>query len=134
MTRKKASKLPPENLHTTPTKLWNKGSLKYVKYLIQSMSTTSRQRHASWVNNNNTNKTQHVRLITIGASHYCEKVRWGLDLVESDPNSPIYYTEDAHPPLFASIETLKVTNGKASMVPMVVYHSNINNGNDNNDT
>ena len=63
----------------------------------------------------------HIRLITIGPSHFCEKARWGLDMIESDPYSPYYYTEDAHPPLFAGIATLEASNGEASMTPMVVY-------------
>jgi len=62
-----------------------------------------------------------VRLITIGPSHYCEKARWALDILNNDPSSPVYFTEDAHPPVFQSISSLEASNGEASMVPMVVF-------------
>jgi len=51
-------------------------------------------------------KTEHLRLITIAQSHFCEKARWALDLLENDPDFPIYYTEDGHPPAFVAFETL----------------------------
>lgn len=39
-------------------------------------------------------KKEHVRFISIAVSNYVEKVRWGLDLLESNTKSPIFYTED----------------------------------------
>ena len=39
-------------------------------------------------------KKEHIRFISIAVSNYVEKVRWGLDLLESNAKSPIYYTED----------------------------------------
>jgi len=63
-------------------------------------------------------------IITNQPSHYCEKVRWGFDLLESDPDSPFYYTEDPHPPLFHSFFTAAASRGEASSVPMVVGNNN----------
>eukprot|EP00906_Rhabdomonas_costata_P023493 RCo033800 len=59
------------------------------------------------------------RLITIGASPYCEKVRWALDVSKL----PGGYTEDAHPPGFSMLATLPASKGKASAVPMWVLPS-----------
>jgi glutathione S-transferase len=42
----------------------------------------------------NTQNQQPLRLITIGISHYCEKVRWALDWLEID------YIEESHAPPF----------------------------------
>ena len=39
-------------------------------------------------------KTEHVRFISIAVSNYVEKVRWGLDLLENNTKSPLFYTED----------------------------------------
>jgi len=110
--------LPKENLRPTDPQAWKKvPAFKVCKQLITSFSTTTRHRNPP-----NPNKTQHVRLITIGPSNFCEKARWALDILDNDPASPVYYTEDAHPPVFQSIGTLEASNGKASMVPMVIYN------------
>jgi glutathione S-transferase len=73
-------------------------------------------------------KRQHVRLITIAASHYCEKARWGLDMLEaysdSDSNNKsvsFYYTEDGHPPAFAAFATVPASKDQASATPMIVF-------------
>ena len=66
-------------------------------------------------------KTEHLRLITIPSSHYCEKGRWALDIVEADANSPQYYTEDGHPAAFLSFQTVPASNDTASASPMIVY-------------
>ena len=39
-------------------------------------------------------KKEHVRFISIAVSNYVEKVRWGLDLLENNAKSPLFYTED----------------------------------------
>ncbi len=120
--------LPHENLKPTPPALYNKPPLSICKALIVAFSTNERRRHPSWANKEKGKQQEsdntppiHVRLITIGVSHYCEKARWALDRTESDPKSPYYYTEDAHPPLFQGIATLGASNGEVSMAPMVVF-------------
>jgi glutathione S-transferase len=64
---------------------------------------------------------QHVRLITIAFSHYCEKARWGLDILEADPGNHIYYTEDGDPPAFVAFATVPVSKDQASATPMIVF-------------
>jgi glutathione S-transferase len=68
----------------------------------------------------NPNKKIHLRLITIRPSHFCEKARWALDLLDEDEDSPYWYTEDAHPPGLHTMETVPVTNDKGSSTPVVV--------------
>lgn len=46
-----------------------------------------------------------------------------MDLAEALPTSPIYYTEDAHPPVFHSFSSVPASNGRASMVPMAVFET-----------
>ena len=65
-------------------------------------------------------KTIHLRLITMRASHFCEKARWALDLLDDDENSPYWYTEDTHPTGLHAFETVKASNDKASITPIVV--------------
>jgi glutathione S-transferase len=67
------------------------------------------------------NKTLHLRLITVSVSHYCEKARWALDLLEADPSSPVYYTEDGHPPAFVSFHSVPASKDQAWATPMVVF-------------
>lgn len=45
------------------------------------------------------------KLVTISFSHYCEKARWGLDLVGKP------YREDGHLPLFHFVPTALATRG-----------------------
>lgn len=85
--------------------------------------------HTSNHEGNTVKKTKHVRLISIAASNYVEKVRWGLDLLEANPKSPIYYTEDLHVPGFNAFFTIPASNDQASQTPMIV----ISNNDDNND-
>ncbi len=145
--------LPKENLTPTNPKFYQKAPVSICKSLIEIFSTNNRQRHPSWANkeclttDNSrveydhpsygtikcTSSPIHVRLITIGPSHFCEKARWGLDVVEAKSDNPFYYTEDAHPPIFAGIATLEASKGKASMTPMVVYN-NKNNDHDVSDS
>lgn len=65
-------------------------------------------------------KTIHLRLITMRASHFCEKARWALDLLDDDEKSPYWYTEDTHPTGLHAFETVKASNDKASITPIVV--------------
>ena len=58
--------------------------------------------------------TEVVRLITIPISHYCEKVRWGLDLLK------IPYIEERHIPAFHLLATRKYGG---SSVPILVAKS-----------
>jgi glutathione S-transferase len=54
----------------------------------------------------------HIKLITIGVSHYCEKARWALDLAGLD------FTEDAHAPIFHIPYVKSVGAGRT--VPVLV--------------
>jgi len=68
------------------------------------------------------NKTQHLRLISITMSNYVEKARWGLDLlVEHANKSPVYYTEDCHPPGLSAFQTVAASNDQSSQAPMIVF-------------
>ena len=106
--------LPVENIRQTRSKDLTRGPFKVAKTLVDAFSSTGRRPAPS------PTKDQHVRLISIGLSHYSEKVRWALDLLEADPNTQLYYTEDAHPPAFQSFATVPASNGEASRAPMVV--------------
>ena len=57
--------------------------------------------------------TVHLRLVTISVSHYCEKARWGLELLKP----PYYYTEDAHAP---GLHTLFSVIDEKSATPLVI--------------
>jgi glutathione S-transferase len=65
-------------------------------------------------------KSEHIRLISIAVSHYVEKARWGLDLLEENTESHIYYTEDLHPPAFHSFFTLPASKNQTAQTPMIV--------------
>lgn len=110
-----SSSLPTENLTPAQMKRLSSGPLAVAKFLIETFSTV-RQREPPIPS-----KTSHIRFITIGVSHYCEKARFVLDHVEANPDSPYYYTEDAHPPAFHAYETLKVTENTISATPMIVF-------------
>lgn len=77
-------------------------------------------------------KTVHVRLITIKSSHFCEKARWGLDLVENDETSPIYYTEDPHPPGFHAFASVYASNDQSSSTPCILIYTDSNIDTDDN--
>lgn len=116
--------LPIQNMKPTPIRMWKTGIFQVCKIIITSFSTTDRRRKHPLLEGGAGGgephiKSQHVRLVTIGPSHYCEKARWALDILDKDVTSPIYYTENCHPPVFQSIETLDMSQGAASMVPMV---------------
>lgn len=111
-----SDELPPENLKTTPRSKIQSGPLGVARILVNLFSTNENRRDPPFPST----KTHGVRLITINVSHYCEKVRWGLDLLENDISSPLYYTEDAHPPPFCSFATLPASNFSSSATPMIV--------------
>lgn len=91
------------------------------RIIINFFSTTERRRNPPPPLEGAKAKSQHIRLVTIGPSHYCEKARWALDILDSDVTSPFYYTENCHPPVFHSMETLPLSQGAVSMVPMVSF-------------
>lgn len=66
------------------------------------------------MNHSTVANTEVVRLITIPISHYCEKVRWALDLLK------IPYIEERHVPAFHLLATRK--HGGSS-VPVLVAKS-----------
>lgn len=109
-----SNQLPVENIRQTRAKDLTRGPFKVAKTLVDAFSSTGRRPAPS------PTKDQHIRLISIGLSHYSEKVRWALDLLEADPNTKLYYTEDAHPPAFQSFATVPASSGEASRAPMVV--------------
>jgi glutathione S-transferase len=67
------------------------------------------------------NKKEHVRFISISVSNYVEKVRWVLDMLEGQQQSPIYFTEDFHAPAFLAFHTVPASKDQASQSPMIVY-------------
>lgn len=109
--------LPPEDLKKTNPKLLQSGPLAVAGFLINAFSTVRKTTPPS----HGAKKTTHIRLITISVSHYCEKVRWILDMLDKDPDSPYYYDEDAHPPAFHAQFTLQASKDEASATPMVVF-------------
>lgn len=54
----------------------------------------------------------HLRMVTVGISHYCEKTRWALDL------SGLPYYEDAHPPGLSALQTTTL-DPNVSATPIV---------------
>ncbi|CAB9506806.1 expressed unknown protein [Seminavis robusta] len=88
--------------------------LRYVGLLVDTFARVGQRRPPS------PSKTKHVRLIAISVSPYVEKVRWGLDLLEADATSPVYFTEDCHPPGCCALYTVKASNDQASQSPMIV--------------
>lgn len=111
------SNLPKEDLIPTKSKFWSSPLFSTVKKLVTTCSSSGQIR----CDPPSFNKTKHVRLITIGPSHFCEKARWALDILNDTPSNPLFFTEDAHPPLLQSISTLDASNNKVSMVPMLVF-------------
>lgn len=107
---------PPTDLRPTPVKALRRGTFAVAGFVIKCLSTSDLKRAPP-----GKGKTKHLRLITSPVSHYCEKARWGLDLLEQQSGSPYYYTEDGHCPPFLAFETLPASGGKASASPMVVH-------------
>jgi glutathione S-transferase len=109
--------IPPEDSEKTSPKLLQSGPLAVARFFINTFSTVRK----SPAPVNTPSKTKHIRLITIGVSHYCEKVRWMLDMLENDASSPYYYDEDAHAPAFHAQFTLQASHNAASATPMIVF-------------
>lgn len=109
--------LPHENSKPMDLKMLSSGPLAVAKFLIESFSTV-RQRDPPYES-----KDCHIRLITIGVSHFCEKTRFALDLLEAKKDNPYYYTEDAHPPGLQAYETLKASDNTVSRTPMVLFRN-----------
>jgi glutathione S-transferase len=104
------------DLRPTPANSIRRGPFAVIGFIIKCLSKSNLPRDPP-----SPRKTKHLRLITIAASHYCEKARWALDLLEADPESPYYYTEDGHTPATLAFETLPASGYKYSASPMVVY-------------
>ena len=119
--------LPLENAKPSNAKSLTSGPLAIAKFLIDTFSTVRRRDPPPLADDDDDGttkkiqKTCHVRLITISASHFCEKTRFVLDLLEARDDNPYYYTEDGHPPAFHAYETLKASQGQVSMTPMVIF-------------
>lgn len=110
-----AATLPQQNGRPMERKHISSGPLSVAKFLVGLFTDFERRRDPP-----SSTKTQHARLITIRGSHYCEKGRWVMDLVEADETSPIYYTEDPHPPGFHAFASVEASKDKGSITPCVV--------------
>ena len=70
---------------------------------------------SDYSNSNNTSSGQETpRLLTIAASHYCEKARWALERAKFN------YIEEAHVPIFHVLAGRKTAAGK--IVPVLVIN------------
>lgn len=128
---KKNHHLPPENLR--PTKLRHISKLAspmgIARGLVNLFSSSTHQRPRPEVDN--ATDVQHLRFITVGVSHFCEKARWALDLLQAQSleqankgeNKTVYYyyTEDAHAPPFVSFASVPASGDQASQTPMVIF-------------
>ena len=110
---------------TSPTRLRHltRGPLRIAKILMDLFTAVGRRDSPLEC------KTQHARLITITASHFCEKARWAMDFVEADHSTAIYYTEDAHPPAFHSFFAVIASKDQASATPMILLDAKEDNDN-----
>ena len=108
-----------ENIRPTRPSDLERGPLAIFGKFIRHLQGTQKRSPPS------PDKKRHVRLITIGASHYSEKARWALDLAEHDVASDVYYTEDAHPPALASFISVPITSGRSSSLPITVEEENV---------
>jgi glutathione S-transferase len=110
-----ATTLSPMNMKpTTEQEIQEQLPLRVARMIINTFSRVGQREPPS------PEKTEHVRLISIAVSHYVEKARWALDLLEARKDSPVYYTEDLHAPAFSSYFTVPASKNKASQTPMLV--------------
>ena len=102
------SPLPPENTKQVTLAKIKRGPLGKVSPLINLFSSTS------------PGENTRLRLCTVGISHYCEKVRWGFDLLENsgEEGGGFTYAEDAHPPGLSAIAVTEI-NSERSGTPIV---------------
>lgn len=103
--------LPPENTRQIPRERLQKGPLATASKIINLFSYVDPPFPVN------------ARLCTVGISHYCEKVRWGFDLLANTPSKSFTYHEDAHPPGLASLATTSI-HPTISASPMVVDFDN----------
>lgn len=59
-----------------------------------------------------------ARLVSVGVSHYAEKVRWAFDILAATDTHAFDYVEDAHCPALAAIYTTEL-DPQCSAVPVV---------------
>ena len=59
-----------------------------------------------------------ARLVSVGVSHYAEKVRWAFDILAATDTYAFDYVEDAHCPALAAIYTTEL-DPQCSAVPVV---------------
>jgi len=116
MTTPDPANLPVENTKPADRSQVTSGPLGVANFVVSMFSTNERQRASP----DEGKKTSHIRLVTIGVSHFCEKSRWALDLLEAKPGSPYYYTEDPHCPGFHSFASLPACGYATSQTPMIV--------------
>lgn len=119
--------LPIQDTRPVKSKNLKKGPLGFAKIFYDLFATVEQRAPPS------NKKTKHIRLISIRVSHFCEKARWVLDLLEADEDSPYYFTEDCHPPGFHSFESVAASSNQGSATPMIVISNGIKTGNDNSD-
>jgi glutathione S-transferase len=124
-----AMSVPPEDLKKTSPQLLQSGPLAVAAFFVNAFSTVRKSPPPPATPHGGgggpvKKKTTHIRLITISVSHYCEKVRWALDMLDNDPESPYYYDEDAHPPALHAQFTLHASRNEASATPMIVFKDN----------
>lgn len=117
-----SSSLPVQDTRPTETRHLQRGPLGFAKVIYQLFSKVEPRAAPS------PNKTKHIRLISIRVSHFCEKARWVLDMLDENDKSPYYYTEDCHPPGFHSFESVGASKDNGSATPMIVLPCN--NGDD----
>ncbi|CAB9510484.1 expressed unknown protein [Seminavis robusta] len=110
-----AATLSPMNMKpTTETQIQGQAPLRVARVIVNLFSRVGKREPPA------PEKTEHIRLISIATSHFVEKARWGLDMLEESKESPLFYTEDLHTPAFASFFTVPASKNKASQTPMIV--------------
>jgi glutathione S-transferase len=110
-----ATELPQQNVRPMTERNISAGPFAVARFLVGLFSDFERRRDPP-----SETKNQHARLITIRGSHYCEKGRWTMDLVEADQTSPVYYTEDPHPLGFHAFATVAATKNSGSITPCLL--------------
>jgi glutathione S-transferase len=108
---------PPENTKQVSLDQTLKPPLKYVNKLVK---------HFSLVHHPPVDTDSAARLVSVGISHYVEKVRWGFDIKSTQTASPTFgYVEDAHPPAIASLYTTRLEEN-TSATPIIQFRGEDN--------